>query len=84
MGASYLLQGLLPGDVAGFRPFRQFAEGLQQQRRFARAGAAANQDRAARHAAQHAVKFFKAGGETRAQRYLTALHFDTPALPGIA
>ena len=68
MGAHrHLLQGLLPGDVQGFHPFRQFAEGLQQQRRFARAGVAANQDRAARHhaAAQHAVKFFKAGGETR-------------------
>ena len=68
MGAHrHLLKGLLPGDVQRFHPFRQLAQSLQQQGRFPRAGVAANQDRAARHhaAAQHAVKFFKAGGETR-------------------
>jgi hypothetical protein len=60
----------LPRDVQGFHLFGELAQRLQQQRRFTRARVTADQDRAARHhaAAEHAVKLFKAGGETR-QRF---------------
>ncbi len=63
----HLLQRFFAGDVEGFHLLRQTAHHLQQQRRFPRAGIAADQDGAARHhaAAQHAVKLFEAGGEAR-------------------
>ena len=63
----YLLQRLFPGDVQRFHVFRQSAQRLQQQRRFTRPRTAANQNCAARHhaTAEHAVKLFKTGGETR-------------------
>ncbi|MNH04010.1 hypothetical protein D3C79_632860 [compost metagenome] len=62
-----LLQRLFTRDVQGFHLLGEFAQHLQQQRTFPRAGVAADQDRTARHhaAAQYAVKLQKAGRETR-------------------
>ncbi len=68
MGAHrHLLERFLAGDVERFHGLGEFAQGLQQQGGFPRAGVAADQNSAARHyaAAQYPIELFEAGGEAR-------------------
>ena len=78
-----LLDGFLAGDVADAPSgARQSGSRLQQQRGFADAGVAADQDRRGRHqpSAQHAIQFGDAGGAAR-RRFGTAGQIDECEAP---